>query len=141
VKPPKPCVERIADGRGCPQYAVHGQERCESHRRPARVTPSGTVAQSTRWRRLRRELIDSSPRPLVCGICGYVIYDESKIELDHRTPVSAGGEPYDLANLQLTHQRCNRRKRNLVERKPHPGAARNRSPWMDTDSPAGPAAS
>lgn len=31
-------------------------------------------------------------------------------EVDHKVPISRGGAPYDLDNLQLMHTRCNRKK-------------------------------
>lgn len=32
------------------------------------------------------------------------------VEVDHKIPISRGGPPYELTNLQLTHMRCNRKK-------------------------------
>jgi 5-methylcytosine-specific restriction endonuclease McrA len=34
------------------------------------------------------------------------------MEIDEIIPVSKGGDPFDLANCQLTHRRCNQRKGN-----------------------------
>nr|DAK34105.1 MAG TPA: HNH endonuclease [Caudoviricetes sp.] len=51
-----------------------------------------------------------------CGICGREV-DKTlpagspmSPELDEIIPVSRGGSPYDIDNLQLTHRICNRRK-------------------------------
>ena len=52
----------------------------------------------------------------VCGVCGRDV-DKSlpagsplSPELDEIIPVSRGGSPYDIDNLQLTHRVCNRKK-------------------------------
>lgn len=52
----------------------------------------------------------------VCGVCNHEV-DKSlpagtpmSPELDEIIPVSRGGSPYDIDNLQLTHRVCNRRK-------------------------------
>ena len=104
----------MPDGRGCPDYAVPGGARCRTH--GGKATPSGQVTQTWRWRRFRRSLIASSPRPWVCGICGLRIESESQIEIDHRVPVSAGGDPWKRSNCQLAHRRCNRQKGASVRR-------------------------
>lgn len=51
-----------------------------------------------------------------CGVCGRDVDKQLPAgspmspELDEITPVSRGGSPYDIDNLQLTHRICNRRK-------------------------------
>ena len=51
-----------------------------------------------------------------CGICGNEVDKtlpsgtDLSPELDEIIPVSRGGSPYDIDNLQLTHRICNRRK-------------------------------
>lgn len=52
----------------------------------------------------------------VCGICGKPVDFSYKYPhplsptVDHIIPVSKGGHPSDLANLQLAHRCCNRQK-------------------------------
>ena len=52
----------------------------------------------------------------VCGICGKPVDFAYKYPhplsptVDHIIPVSKGGHPSDLANLQLAHRCCNREK-------------------------------
>ena len=60
----------------------------------------------------------------VCGICGKPVDFSYKYPhplsptVDHIIPVSKGGHPSDLANLQLAHRCCNRAKSDkLVEKK------------------------
>lgn len=51
-----------------------------------------------------------------CAICGRFVdktlsqYDPMAPEVDEIIPVSRGGSPYDIDNLQLTHRICNERK-------------------------------
>lgn len=60
----------------------------------------------------------------VCGICGKPVDFSYKYPhplsptVDHIIPVSKGGHPSDLSNLQLAHRCCNRQKSDkLVEAK------------------------
>lgn len=51
-----------------------------------------------------------------CGICGGIVDMKLKTPnpmapcIDHIIPVSKGGHPSDLSNLQLAHWNCNRQK-------------------------------
>ncbi|MBQ6035761.1 MAG: HNH endonuclease [Lachnospiraceae bacterium] len=59
----------------------------------------------------------------ICGICGQPVDKSLKTPhplsatVDHIIPVSKGGHPSDLANLQIAHRWCNRWKSDklLVE--------------------------
>lgn len=52
----------------------------------------------------------------VCGICGKPVDFSYKYPhplsptVDHIIPISKGGHPSDLSNLQLAHRCCNRQK-------------------------------
>ena len=52
----------------------------------------------------------------ICALCGQEVDFSYKYPhplspaIDHIIPVSKGGHPSDLANLQLTHRYCNRAK-------------------------------
>lgn len=52
----------------------------------------------------------------VCGICGkpvdfsYKYPHPLSATIDHIIPVSKGGHPSDINNLQLSHRTCNRQK-------------------------------
>lgn len=52
----------------------------------------------------------------ICGICGHpvnfdkVFPDPWSATVDHIIPVSKGGDPVDVSNLQLAHLQCNRIK-------------------------------
>jgi 5-methylcytosine-specific restriction endonuclease McrA len=69
-------------------------------------------------RKLRARVLASSDR---CALCGLPIDKSLKTphplspEVDEILPVSRGGSPYDIANLQLVHRACNRRKSNHIQ--------------------------
>ena len=52
----------------------------------------------------------------ICGICGQRVDFGFKFPhplspcIDHIIPVSKGGHPSDISNLQLAHMTCNRQK-------------------------------
>ena len=58
----------------------------------------------------------------VCGICGRPIDKELKYphplaaSVDHIIPVSRGGHPSDIENLQIAHWTCNRQKSDKMMR-------------------------
>ena len=61
-----------------------------------------------------------------CALCGGLVdktlpaYLPDSPEIDEIIPYSRGGSPYDRANCQLTHRRCNRSKGNGIQRKQRP---------------------
>jgi len=76
-------------------------------------------------RRTNRALRDSVRRRVLatqdtCALCGRYVdktlpqYDPLAPEVDEIVPVSRGGSPYDLDNLQLVHRVCNERKGNKM---------------------------
>ena len=69
----------------------------------------------------QRALFESNKKKIyatqeVCGICGQPVDFGLKFPhplspcIDHIIPVSKGGHPSDLNNLQLAHMTCNRQK-------------------------------
>lgn len=53
----------------------------------------------------------------ICGICGKPVDKSIKdarnplcATVDHIVPISKGGHPSDISNLQLAHRWCNRQK-------------------------------
>ena len=56
----------------------------------------------------------------VCGICGKPVDFGMKYPhplspcIDHIIPVSKGGHPSDMENLQLAHWKCNREKSDRI---------------------------
>lgn len=65
----------------------------------------------------------------ICGICGKPVDPKLKFPhplsrcIDHIIPISRGGHPSDISNLQLAHFTCNRQKSDkLLEQKVVSGA-------------------
>lgn len=58
----------------------------------------------------------------ICGICGRPVDKTLRYphplapSIDHIIPVSRGGHPSDIANLQLAHWICNRQKSDKMTR-------------------------
>lgn len=80
-------------------------------------------ANGHRRTRLRRVV---AARGEPCAICGQPIDyslppgDPMSFELDEIVPVSRGGDPLDIRNVQPTHRICNERKGNRVDFRPLP---------------------
>ncbi len=49
----------------------------------------------------------------ICGICKQRVERDSPWEIDHMIPISKGGA-HAYANVQLSHQACNRAKRDTL---------------------------
>lgn len=72
----------------------------------------------------------------VCGICGKPIDMSLKYPhpmspcIDHIVPISKGGHPSDIDNLQLAHWSCNRAKSDKLFRNKTTSVVTNRNlPW------------
>lgn len=76
--------------------------------RPDKTGTHRTVYESNRKKILKTQSI--------CGICGKPVDKRLKYPdpmcavIDHIIPVSKGGHPSDINNLQLAHHSCNRQK-------------------------------
>ena len=63
---------------------------------------------------------------MICGICGKPVdktlpwRDPMAKSVDHIIPISKGGHPSDIGNLQLAHRACNREKSDKLVA-PEPG--------------------
>lgn len=72
--------------------------------------------QASRRRRIREKFIHAarSPAGLACALCGQPInpdaphLDPGELTVDHVTPLSAGGAPFEMKNCQAAHRACNR---------------------------------
>ena len=79
-----------------------------------RKLPNGERWNNKAWRDVRKRAIQT--KDPYCAICGKFIdttlpaFDPLACEADHIIPISRGGAPYELSNIQLTHSRCNRKK-------------------------------
>lgn len=86
--------------------------------RPDRQGPHRAAFEKNKKRLLKSENI--------CGICGKPIDMSLKAPhpmspcIDHIIPVSKGGHPSDIDNLQLAHWSCNRAKSDkLLKERTH----------------------
>ncbi len=67
----------------------------------------------TAYEKNRKKIIATSQ---ICGICGQPLDKQKKYPhpmstvVDHIVPISRGGHPSDLQNLQAAHRWCNRQK-------------------------------
>ena len=100
-----PCSEprcpELTRGGPCPAH------RRERERRPERVAAKAFY-RSPAWRRLRAAHLAANPWCVDCGARG--------IDVDHVTPISAGGARLDRTNLATRCHACHSRK-TLAETK------------------------
>lgn len=85
-----------------------------------KILPNGDPWNSASWESARKRAIQS--KDPFCAICQNFVdislprkdskgkWNPLACEVDHIIPVSRGGQPYEVENLQLTHMRCNRKK-------------------------------
>ena len=76
-----------------------------------------------RWARLRLEVLDRDKwRCVACG-------RRSRLEIDHRTSMNRGGDPYALENLQTLCRQCHFDKTALENKEDAEGEERKE--WRD----------
>jgi 5-methylcytosine-specific restriction enzyme A len=106
----RPCLEPA-----CPNPATY-RGRCHQH---ARTRDRNTnragyhLYRTKRWRITRDRYLAEHP---ICECehdCGQIATD-----VHHRTPLDAGGPPWDFSNLQALHHACHSRqtRREQLER-------------------------
>lgn len=84
---------------------------------PARKRPDRVGENRTAFDKNRLIVLKTQS---VCGICGQPVDMTFKPphplspSVDHIIPVSKGGHPSDLSNLQLAHRWCNRQKSDKI---------------------------
>jgi 5-methylcytosine-specific restriction endonuclease McrA len=108
-RPLRPCIERLPDGRGCPEYAIPGKSRCETHQRQAlkegRRSPGTTAA----WRKARKAALERAGRK--CEKCGrtqdQARADGTWLEVHHVSGAGVRAKEHDPDDLQvLCRQPC-----------------------------------
>ncbi len=87
---------------------------------PELIRALGRKSQSTRRAILERVFVEQIDPHVVferdggmCGICKQRVERDSPWEIDHMIPISRGGA-HAYANVQLSHQSCNRAKRDTL---------------------------
>lgn len=68
-------------------------------------TQPGDPRKTSRWQRIRKQLLAEND---ICWLCGHPGADS----IDHVVPIRRGGEPFELSNLRPAHFGCNSRKRD-----------------------------
>jgi 5-methylcytosine-specific restriction protein A len=72
-----------------------------------RVRVFDYTSSNRRWRKLRASVLASEP---LCRACRTMNRTTPATQVDHITPISAGGEAYDRANLQSLCASCHSKK-------------------------------
>lgn len=91
----------------------------EDKKKYGRNLPNGEKWDNKAWRAVRKRALES--KDPYCAICGRWIdielpaFQPLSCEVDHIIPISRGGAPYEISNLQLTHLKCNRQKGAKIE--------------------------
>lgn len=75
-----------------------------------------------RWKQTRKAILSTGP---ACEYCG-----EPATCVDHRVPLSRGGDPFDPANLAPSCRACNLSRRYEPTANPEPGAAEGTGPGV-----------
>lgn len=102
--------------------------------RPKDERPRDRVTRANRsaWKNLSKRLRKLQPWCTACGSPG-------DLTVDHIDPLDAGGDPYDLDNLQVLCRSCNTRKHaGTLGGDPLPAASPTRGqPWNPSHTPGG----
>lgn len=112
-EPTRPCIERLPDGTGCPNYAgpeAWAKGRCPDHStqyQREHASPSSRLTRTARHQRRRRAML-TGPWPKTCHLCGHVIHSPDDLDVDHPVPVAAGGGDGEVRPAQRA---CNRSRR------------------------------
>lgn len=94
--------------------SVTGRPDGNSKRRwtNVRKTPRASYAKGARWEKLVKQVREDAGH--CCRNCGK---SHGRTEVDHIIPVRAGGDPYDIRNLQLLCRSCHYHKTMADKRK------------------------
>lgn len=80
----------------------------------ARYLPDGSRFDEVRWKAVRKRAFNILEHK--CSLCRQELdikapkHSRFAIEIDHVTPISRGGPPYELDNLRILCVKCNRSK-------------------------------
>lgn len=90
----------------CPAHAAEWERARDLVRSEDR-----TIRNSARWQRLRRAFLRDNPW------CSWPNCFDAATDVDHITPISSGGDPWNVANLQGLCHRHHSRKTATEDRR------------------------
>jgi DNA-directed RNA polymerase subunit RPC12/RpoP len=112
MKPPKPCIERLPGGVGCPAYAIPGKSRCEAHQREALAKRDLLPGTTPEWRQARKlALKRTGYRCERCGKTDAESRAEGKggLHVHHVDGRGVRAQEHDQALLEVRCPSCHRR--------------------------------
>jgi hypothetical protein len=102
VRIPKPCIERLPDGRGCPEYAYDGP-RCEQHEAEAKKNGASGSGTTAAWAKARKIALERTGYR--CERCGrtdeQARADGTHLEVHHLDGRGVGALHHDQAKLRV----------------------------------------
>jgi DNA-directed RNA polymerase subunit RPC12/RpoP len=108
---PKPCIERLSDGRGCPEYAIPGRSRREAHRREALAKRDLSPGTTPAWRKARKIALERTGyRCERCGKTDAESRAEGKggLHVHHVDGRGVRAQEHDQALLEVRCPPCHR---------------------------------
>ena len=104
--------------------------------KPKRNRPDHDGKHRTQYDRNRKIIFATQT---ICALCGKPVDFSIKYPnpmcptVDHIIPISMGGHPSDLDNMQLAHFKCNRKKGQGLDTKKTPPCVSNRALVLSAD--------
>ncbi len=104
MKPPvRPCIERLPDGRGCPEYALPGKPRCAQHHAQAAKTGQRSPGTTAAWRKARAAALARAHD--MCQKCGRTEAQAKAagtwLEVHHRSGAGVRAKTHDPDDLEV----------------------------------------
>jgi 5-methylcytosine-specific restriction endonuclease McrA len=113
-KPPRPCIDRLPSGVGCPEYALAGKSRCETHQAEAIANGTRSPGTTPAWAKARKLALERDG--YCCTRCGKTQAQakaESKagrgLEVHHLSGAGVRAKSHDLDDLRTLCRPCHLR--------------------------------
>jgi len=100
---------KICSVEGCPEIVENSNGKCPAHRMKARKAADKRTGRirGSRWTVIRRAVLREQPFCRDGRVCEHRAIS---VEVDHITPLSAGGHPTARENLQGICHDCHNQK-------------------------------